>query len=297
MLRINRQGSLLVALFYLLFTAVLFPACSGRTAENNLSPTSTNKQIILATTTSTQDSGLLDYLLPIFHEQRDYIVKTIAVGTGKALKMAEEGNADVLLVHTPSAEKELMENGFGISRYLMMHNDFIIVGPTSDPARIKANSSASRSFQAIYNTQSTFVSRGDDSGTHKKEKSYWEELGILPSGDWYIESGQGMGATLRIASEKNAYTLTDRATFLANQEALDLSIQVEGDNSLLNIYHVIVVNPQKWPRVNYEGAEALASFFISKEVQNLIGSFGVDQFGQPLFVPDAEKTDSELGLD
>jgi tungstate transport system substrate-binding protein len=295
--RKNRQSHILVGLLYVLFTAVFLTACSGRSVSNNLSSAPTNKQVILATTTSTQDSGLLDFLLPIFHEQSDYIVKTIAVGTGKALKMAEEGNADVLLVHAPSAEKELMENGFGINRYLIMHNDFIIVGPPSDPTQIKAISSASRAFEKINNTQSTFVSRGDNSGTHKKESSYWQELGISPGSDWYIESGQGMGATLRIASEKSGYTLTDRATFLANQEALDLSILVEGDNSLLNVYHAIVVNPQKWPRVNFEGAEVLASFFISQEIQDLIGSFGVDQYGQPLFIPDADKTESDLGLD
>jgi tungstate transport system substrate-binding protein len=295
--RKNRQSHILVGLLYVLFTAVFLTACSGRSVSNNLSSAPTNKQVILATTTSTQDSGLLDFLLPIFHEQSDYIVKTIAVGTGKALKMAEEGNADVLLVHAPSAEKELMENGFGINRYLIMHNDFIIVGPPSDPTQIKAISSASRAFEKINNTQSTFVSRGDNSGTHKKESSYWQELGISPGSDWYIESGQGMGATLRIASEKSGYTLTDRATFLANQEALDLSILVEGDNSLLNVYHAIVVNPQKWPRVNFEGAEVLASFFISQDIQDLIGSFGVDQYGQPLFIPDADKTESDLGLD
>ena len=281
----------------MLILLIVFAACSESNPAYEPPPIQVPHQIILATTTSTQDSGLLDYLLPIFHEQSGYIVKTIAVGTGKALKMAEDGNADVLLVHAPSAEKELMDNGFGSDRFLIMHNDFVVVGSPENPAGIIDTSTIFESFQAINDSKSTFVSRGDDSGTHKKEMEFWNEIGVSPQGDWYLESGQGMAASLRIASEKNAYTLTDRATYLANLDTLNLAILVEGDNQLLNVYHVIVVNPEKWPQVNYEGAQAFAFFLASNDTQALIGEFGIEQFGQPLFIPDADKTDSELGLE
>ena len=274
---------------------LVLAACSESNLASEPPSALSPDQIILATTTSTQDSGLLDYLLPIFHEQSGYIVKTIAVGTGKALKMAEDGNVDVLLVHAPSAEKELMDKGFGSDRFLIMHNDFVVVGPPDNPAGIIDTSTIFESFQVINDSKSTFVSRGDDSGTHKKEMEFWNEIGISPQGDWYLETGQGMAASLRIASEKNAYTLTDRATYLANLETLDLAIHVEGDNQLLNVYHVIVVNPEKWPQVNFEGAHAFALFLTSEDTQSLIGEFGIEQFGQPLFTPDADKTDLELG--
>jgi tungstate transport system substrate-binding protein len=178
---------------------------------------------------------------------------------------------------------------------LIMHNDFVIVGPTDDPASVTDIESASQALKAISESGAPFVSRGDDSGTHKKEKSLWGESGVTPEGEWYIESGQGMGATLRIASEKLAYTLTDRATYLANRDTLDLAILVEGDPILLNVYHVITVNPEKWPKVNYQGALAFAEYLVSPEVQDTIGEFGVDKFGQPLFFPDAGKTDADLG--
>lgn len=283
--------------FIVLFMIVVIAACSLIISKENLSRNTNNNQIILATTTSTQDSGLLDFLLPIFHEQSGYIVKTIAVGTGKALKMAEDGNADILLVHAPSAEIELMDSGYGKERFLVMHNDFVIVGPASDPAGIRGLISPVDSLQMILDTNSTFLSRGDDSGTHKKEVEFWNATGTSPDGDWYLESGQGMAASLRIASEKDAYTLTDRATYLANQDILHSEILVEGDNQLLNVYHVIVVNPEVWPLVNFDGAMAFASFLISDEIQSLIGNYGVEQFGQQLFTPDADKKDSELGLD
>jgi tungstate transport system substrate-binding protein len=289
-----KKNASLNFLFILIMLLVLVGCSESNLASEPPSALSPD-QIILATTTSTQDSGLLDYLLPIFHEQSGYIVKTIAVGTGKALKMAEDGNADVLLVHAPSAEKELMDKGYGSDRFLIMHNDFVVVGPPDNPARIIDARTIFESFQAINDSKSTFVSRGDDSGTHKKEMEFWNEIGISPQGDWYLESGQGMAASLRIASEKNAYTLTDRATYLANLETLDLAIHVEGDNQLLNVYHVIVVNPEKWPQVNFEGAHAFALFLTSEDTQSLIGEFGIEQFGQPLFTPDADKTDLELG--
>jgi len=255
-----------------------------------------NPELILATTTSTQDSGLLDVLVPAFEKQSGYTVKTVAVGTGQALQMGQDGNADVLLVHAPASEKTYMEGGFGAERLLVMHNDFIIVGPAADPAGIKGSSAAIDALKKIAAATAPFVSRGDDSGTHKAELALWKKAEITPEGDWYIESGQGMGATLKIAGEKAAYTLTDRATYLANKEGLGLEVLVEGDTSLLNIYHVITVNPEKWPKVNVEGAKAFAQFLISPATQKLIGGFGVEKYGQPLFFADADKTDADLGL-
>ncbi len=254
------------------------------------------KEVILATTTSTQDSGLLDVLLPVFEQKTGYMVKVVAVGTGQALKMGEEGNADVLLVHAPSSEETFMDNSFGTDRRLVMHNDFIIVGPAADPAGIRGSATAVEAFSKIAQAGSAFTSRGDDSGTNKAELKLWQNAGITPEGTWYEETGQGMGATLTIASEKGAYTLTDRATYLANKDNLNLEILVEGDNALLNVYHVISVNPEKWPKVNLGGATAFADFLVSEEGQTLIGQFGVDQYGQQLFIPDANKTDADLGL-
>lgn len=275
-------------IFALLLLSLALSACG------NAAPS--NPNLILATTTSTQDSGLLDALVPIFEEQSGYTVQTIAVGTGAALKMAEEGNADVLLVHAPASEMVLMDAGLGKDRMLIMHNDFVIVGPADDPAAIRSLTSAGEALSNIASSQAGFVSRGDDSGTHKKEQSLWASANLTPAWDSYIESGQGMGATLVIASEKQAYTMTDRATYLANQENLDLEILVEGDGILLNVYHVMTVNPDKWPDVNYEGALAFAAFMTSNDTQALIATFGVDKFGQPLFFPDADKTDAALGL-
>jgi len=282
----------------LLALTVLLAACSP--AAPTASPPEAQplvKEIILATTTSTRDSGLLDELIPIFEQKSGYLIKTVAVGTGEALRMGEQGNADVLLVHSPHAEKTLMEKGFGAERWLVMHNDFVIVGPTSDPAGIKGTATAEAAFQKIGSAQAVFISRGDDSGTHKMELKLWEKAALTPEGDWYQESGQGMGATLTIASEKQAYTLTDRATYLATKNSLQLEILVEGDTALLNVYHVIVVNPEKWPKMNLPGAQAFAQFLVDPETQDLIGKFGVEKFGQPLFYPDADKTDADLGLD
>lgn len=252
--------------------------------------------LILATTTSTQDSGLLDVLVPLFEKESGYTVQTVAVGTGEALKMGEDGNADVLLVHAPSFEVAFMDAGHGKERLLVMHNDFIIVGPASDPAAVKGLKPAD-AFKAVYDAGAAFVTRGDDSGTHKKELGLWSKAGLDPKGAaWYIETGQGMGASLTVASEKGAYILTDRATYLANKANLQLEILVEGDNSLLNVYHVITVNPEKYPKLNYQGALAFAKFMTSASTQSVIASFGVDKFGQPLFYPDADKTDADLGL-
>lgn len=276
-------------LIYLLVMLVILAACAPAAPAN--------KDLILATTTSTQDSGLLDELVPVFQEDTGYVVKTVAVGTGEALEMGRQGNADVLLVHAPASEKELMDEGYGSERLLVMHNDFIIVGPPADPAAIKGTPTAVEAFQKIAAAKAPFISRGDDSGTHKMELAIWKKAGITPEGDWYQESGQGMGATLKIASEKQAYTLTDRATYLANKDTLGLDILVEGDAGLLNVYHVIVVNPEKYPKVNVDGAKAFATFLTSKATQALIGEFGKEKFGQPLFFPDADKTDADLGLE
>ncbi len=255
-----------------------------------------NPNLILATTTSTRDSGLLDVLQPLFEEQTGYKLQIVAVGTGEALKMGEEGNADVLLVHAPSSEVTFMDGGFGKDRFLVMHNDFIIVGPAADPAGIKGQGPKD-AFVAIYNAGAPFVTRGDDSGTHKKELSFWTKAELDPAGQpWYIETGQGMGASLTVASEKGAYILTDRATYLANQDKLQLEILLEGNNALLNVYHVITVNPDKWPEANYEGALAFAKFLTNPATQKVIAEFGLKEFGQPLFIPDAEKTDADLGL-
>jgi tungstate transport system substrate-binding protein len=250
--------------------------------------------LILATTTSTQDSGLLDVLVPAFEKATGYNVKTVAVGSGAALKLGEEGNADVLMVHSPAAEKTFMDGGFGINRQLLMHNMFLVVGPPADPAAINGMTKAADAFTKIADTKSTFVSRGDGSGTETKEKAIWKAAGITPSGDWYIQTGQGMGPTLQVASEKKGYTLTDKATWLASKANLDLQAMVEADPVLLNIYHMIQVNPDKWPKVNAAGAAAFSEFVLSPEGQKIIGDFGVDKYGEQLFVPDAGKVESTL---
>jgi len=257
-----------------------------------------NPNLILATTTSTQDSGLLDVLIPVFETETGYTVQTVAVGSGQAMKMGEEGNADVLLVHAPASEVAFMEDGFGKDRALIMHNDFIIVGPANDPAAIKGRSIVD-ALKLINDEGADFVSRGDDSGTHKAELNLWKKAELDPKGAapaWYLESGQGMGATLTIASEKSAYTLTDRATYLANKANMQLEILVEGDRALLNVYHVITVNSDKWPKANYDGAIAFLKFMTEPSTQEIIARFGVDKYGQPLFYPDADKTDADLGL-
>lgn len=248
-------------------------------------------EVILATTTSTYDSGLLDELLPAFEEETGFKVKPIAVGTGEAIAMGERGEADVILVHARSSEDEFVEGGYGIGRKDVMHNDFVIIGPESDPAAVKGMSSAGEAFQAVSETENLFVSRGDNSGTNKKELKIWENAGISPQGDWYVESGQGMGATLRIADEKQAYTMTDRGTYLSQEETLSLIILVEGDEILFNPYGVIPVNPDKHKDIdiNYEGACAFADFITGEKGQAIIKEFGVEKYGQPLFYPDVIK--------
>lgn len=248
------------------------------------------EDVILATTTSTQDSGLLDVLVPMFEEKTGYKLKPIAVGSGAALAMGENGEADVLLVHSPAAERDFMDAGFGADRRLVMYNDFVIVGPASDPAGIKGMASALDAMTAIQSSGSTFVSRGDDSGTHRLELGLWEKSGITPEGDWYTESGTGMGETLGIANEREAYTVTDRGTFLSRTDDLDLEVLVEGDLALLNIYHVITVNPERYDTINSAGADAFLAFMLDPETQAVIAEFGVEEFGQPLFTPCADNS-------
>ncbi len=259
-------------------------------------PKPANPDMILATTTSTADSGLLDVLLPLFEKKTSYKVKPIAVGSGQAMTMGQKGEADVLLVHAPDSEVQFLKDGHGINRRLVMHNDFVIVGPAKDAASIKGTKSVVETIKKIAAAQSLFLSRRTNSGTDQAEDKIWKAAGITPKGQsWYQESGQGMGASLTIASEKEAYTIADRATYLATKKNLSLDVLVEGDTLLLNIYHVIQVHPQKSAQINAEGAKAFVEFMVSPEVQQVISKFGIDKYGQPLFFPDAGKKESDLG--
>ena len=254
------------------------------------------RNVILSTTTSTQDSGLLEVLIPLFEKQSGYMIKTVSVGTGQALALAAKGDADVALVHAPSLEKQYVTEGKLLNRRLVMYNDFVLIGPKEDPAKIKSVKTAIAAVRLIEQSRSRFVSRGDNSGTHNLEKSLWKQAGIEPKGSWYIEAGQGMGATLGIAKERNAYTLTDRGTYLALAKRVELPILVEGDKALLNIYSVMEVNPANGPRINAAGGKAFADFLVSPQTQAVIGNFGKEKFAQPLFVPVAGKRENELGV-
>ncbi|MDQ3044502.1 MAG: substrate-binding domain-containing protein [Chloroflexota bacterium] len=253
-------------------------------------PPAGERDVILATTTSTQDSGLLDVLVPLFAKETGYTLKPISVGSGAALELGERGEADVLLVHSPAAEEAFMEAGYGAARELVMVNDFIIVGPAADPAGIADAASAVEVMQRIAESEARFVSRGDDSGTHSLELKLWEDAGIEPGGEWYQESGTGMGDTLNIANERDAYTVTDRGTYLALWDRLSLEILSAGDPALLNIYHVITVNPERYDTINVAGADAFMAFILDPATQDLIGEFGVDRFGDPLFTACAENS-------
>jgi tungstate transport system substrate-binding protein len=251
--------------------------------------------VILSTTTSTQDSGLLDVLVPLFERQTGYTVKTIAIGTGQALALAGRGEADVVLAHAPALEKKYIADGKMLNRRLVMYNDFVIIGPAEDPAKIKGMTKAAAAMKAIAATGSRFVSRGDNSGTHNLEKELWKLAGVEPQSGWYIESGQGMGATLGIADDRKAYTLTDRGTYLAFQKRVRLPILLEGDRPLLNLYSVMEVNPANGPKVNTAGGKAFADFMVSADVQKVVKTFGVDKYGQPLFVPVAGTKEEDVG--
>lgn len=280
----------------LVVVAVLLAGCSaaGPSAERSL---------VLATTTSTQDSGLLDELLPVFTADTGWEVKAVAIGSGAAIEMGRRGEADVLLVHSPAAEEEFVAEGTAGQRRLVMHNDFVLLGPAADPAGIRGAGSV-EAVSRVAAAQAVFVSRGDDSGTNAKEDALWSAAAVTPGGDWYQETGQGMGATLRVASELGGYTLSDRATFLAQRDTLGrasaaggraLEVLSEGDPGLLNVYHVIEMTTRAGDRVQPDGAAAFADWIVSAPAQEMIGGFGTAEFGQPLFTPDAGKDPSTLG--
>jgi tungstate transport system substrate-binding protein len=272
------------------------PAAAPAAAPTAAPPKLANPDLILSTTTSTQDSGLLDVLIPLFEKHAGYKVKTIAVGSGASMTMGERGEADVLLVHAPDSEVKFVAGGHGINRQLVMHNDFIIIGPSADPAKIKGAKIVKDAFQKLAAAKALFISRGDNSGTHQQELKIWKNASVDPTKEsWYQQSGQGMGATLNIATEKAAYTISDRATYLANKSKLALDVLVEGDKDLLNIYHVMQVNPNKSAKINATGAKAFVDFIIAKDTQDIIGKFGVDKYGQALFFADAGKDESKLG--
>ncbi len=248
------------------------------------------KDIIFATTTSTQDTGLLDVLIPVFEKKSGFRVKTIAVGSGQAMAMGERGEADVLLVHSKDAEEKFVKQGFGVNRRIVMHNDFVILGPKDDPAKIRGLKSTVDSFRKIAASKSLFVSRGDKSGTHVMELKLWKKTGFNPEKEkWYQQTGLGMGQTLAVVVEKKGYTLCDRATYLSRKNKIDVAVLVEGDKALLNIYHVIEANVKKFPKINAEGGKAFADFWVAPETQKMIKDFGIRKFGAVLFFPDAVK--------
>ena len=284
-----RKNRKLISVLLICAVAMMFMAGCGGNAQEEQQPVEPKGTIILATTTSTQDSGLLDYLLPAFTAETGWEVSTIAVGTGKALQMGVDGEADVLLVHARASEDEFMANGDGTLRYDVMYNDYVLVGPAADPAGVKAcENVVADSMAAIANAQAEFISRGDDSGTHKKELNIWKAAAIEPAGEWYVSAGAGMGDVLKMADEKQAYTITDRATYLSMLDTLELEIVCEKDVDMLNPYGVITVNPEKNDQINEEGAKAFADWLVSENGQKMIGEFGVEEFGSPLFTPDAK---------
>ncbi len=278
----------------LILVLILLSGCAGgQEAGNGGSQEETGevekKEIILSTTTSTENSGLLDFILPDFKEKTGIEVKVVAVGTGNAIQMGEDGEADVLLVHAKASEEEFVKAGHGLERFDVMYNDFIIIGPEDDPAGIsEIPNDVEAALKKIMDSGSNFVSRGDDSGTHKKELQLWADAGLEPQGDWYVEAGQGMGDTIQMAEEMLGYTLADRATYLSMSEDIELKILVEGDERLFNQYGVIAVNPEKNDMINAEGAQAFIEWLLSDETQDLIKEFGVEEFGQSLFIPNAK---------
>lgn len=269
-MRINMKRML--NLIIVLFIGIVLIACSKKDS------------IILATTTSTDNSGLLDYLLPFFEEEKDISVKVIAVGTGAALEMGRMGEADILMVHDKPSELQFMDEGYGIKRSDLMYNDFVIVGPNEI-----GDNTLESVLTKIKETESKFISREDNSGTHIKELFLWEKYGIEPNGDWYDENGQGMGATLTIASEDQAYTITDRATYLSMKDNLDLEIVYENNEDLFNQYGVILINPELHKNIKYEDALIFYDWLISEKAQNLINQFGKEIYDQSLFMANAPK--------
>ena len=286
-----KKRSILLTLITVFMLTVILSGCAANQPVPEETPTPVEKkEIILSTTTSTQDSGLLDYLLPEFTKDTGYEIKVVAVGTGQAIKMGEDGEADVLLVHAKASEEEFVKAGHGVKRYDVMYNDFILIGPKVD-ASVKDNSKGEivTALKYINDNKVKFVSRGDDSGTHKAELKLWKAAAIEPAGDWYISAGKGMAAVIQMVDEMKAYTLTDRATYLSMRDKVNLEISVEQDPSLYNQYGVIAVNPDKNDKINKEGAQAFVDWILSDKVQKLIGEFGADKFGQSLFIPNADK--------
>ena len=280
----HNKAALFITL--ILIGSMVLTGCSS--ASESADTSGKDEKLILATTTSTDDSGLLDFILPGFEEESQVRVDVVAVGTGQALKLGEDGNADVLLVHARAREDAFMDAGHGVRREDVMYNDFVIIGSEADPAGIKGVTNASEAFAQIADAEAGFISRGDDSGTHTKEKAIWSAAGVEPSGDWYIAAGQGMGAVITMANEQQAYTLSDRATYLARSlEGLDLVILVEGDPILFNPYGVMAVNPDKGDHIQLELANQFIDWLVSVETQEKIATYGMDQFGAPLFTPDS----------
>ncbi|MEH2357407.1 substrate-binding domain-containing protein [Nostoc sp.] len=264
--------------------------------EPTLGQSPANKNVIVAMTTSIEDSGLLDDLVPAIENKTGYKLKKVAVGTGQALAMAEKGEVDALFVNSPKAEGKVLSGGAVINRHLVMHNDFVIVGPDADKAKIRGKKNAVEAFSLIAKNQALFVSRGDDSGTNKLEKDLWKQANITPSGSWYQQTGSGMAQTLQVANQKLGYTLADRATYIFQKKNLSLPILVQGDKKLLNLYHVMEVNSQKFPKVNSAGAKAFINFVLSPEGQTIIAAHGKKEFKQPLFYVDAGKTEKDYGF-
>ena len=260
--------------FFVFFGIVLILAGRGK-----------RPQLTLATTTSVQDSGLLDALLPPFEDENRCKVKVIAVGSGQAIRLAKDGNVDVILVHDPVREETFVKEGYGVRRYNVMYNHFLIVGPEEDPAHIRGVREGTKALKKIVESRCAFISRGDDSGTQRKERELWSMAGIEPSGGWYVETGTGMVGTLRIANEKRAYTLTDRGTYLAHRKELDLTVLIDGDEYLYNLYSIIPVSKDIYPHINYELAMELVGFITGVEGQDIIRTYGQNEYGQPLFFP------------
>lgn len=264
-----------------LFTAPVF--CGE--AKTKVKPVK-NRTVILATTTSVQDTGLLDLLIDVFQNSGDYIVKAVAVGSGQAMQLGKTGEADLLWVHSPDDEKRFVAEGYGLKRVTFMHNDFVVLGPASDPAGIKGEKKAADAFAKIASSGALFISRGDKSGTHKKELKLWDAAKAKPAADKYIEAGQGMAAVMGIANEKGAYVLADRSTYLSLKKTIGLAILSEGDEALLNRYSLILVNPERFPKVNAEGAKAFYNFLLTIRAKKLIEKFGAEKYGKQLFFYD-----------
>ncbi len=278
----------LALILMLLFAFVSLAGCAPKEAAKTPEP-AVEKTLKMATTTSTQDSGLLDVLVPEFKKDTGYNLNVIAVGSGQAMEMGAKGDVDVLFVHSRAAEDKFVADGFGVNRKDVMHNDFILIGPTNDPAKIKGETDTVKALTKISQAKATFLSRGDKSGTNTKELGLWTKAKITPEGDWYKNVGKGMGDTFRMADEMKGYTLIDRATYLALKDKYKLEIMVEKDAPLLNPYGVIAVNKAKFPNVDYDGAMQFVNWITSEKIQNMIAEFGKDKYGQSLFIPDAIK--------